>query len=417
MKRRLEFLWARVGSIQVADMANNFFLVRFSEEEDYTTAAFRGPWKIYDYYIAVSQWSPAFNEEEQIKSILTWVRLPKLPIHYFNSVAVSRIGNFIGKTVRLDLATKEGSRCRYARVRVEIDLTKPLLGKYMIEDKVFKIEYESLENVCFDCGVYGHKKETCTELLQKQPSQEAVMEPPVSVPEVEELDTGEWMTVQRRNRRRPAKPGQHVQNPKVKDPRPSAFQTEVVNPVVNTTTVERPNSSSSKAPSEIPATEFAKFKEALDAAMAKQFPPKDTDKVEMPKVSPPPERASLDDITNTDLPPHVRLPVSKIVTKSKAVDLGPNQDDKAVPVTVVYHNPTFQAPSPLPRSSRSKMTTVRKGNDPKAKENTSIPAILGQKKRNFKKTPLDPSTQGASSRSAGAVKNDASVPRKPPDQS
>ncbi|CAN1846266.1 hypothetical protein LINPERHAP1_LOCUS38153 [Linum perenne] len=150
MKRRLEFSWARVGSIQVADMANNFFLVRFSDEEDYTTAAFRGPWKIYE-----------------------------LPIHYFNSVAV-----------RLDLATKEGSRCRYARVCVEIDLTKPLLGKYMIEDRVFKIEYESLENVCFDCGGYGHKKETCTELLQKQPSQETVVEPPVAMSEVEELDTG-----------------------------------------------------------------------------------------------------------------------------------------------------------------------------------------------------------------------------------
>ncbi|CAN1135773.1 hypothetical protein LINPERPRIM_LOCUS20691 [Linum perenne] len=100
MKRRLEFLWARAGSIQVADMSNNFFLVRFSNENDYNTSAFRGPWK----------------------------------------VAVSRIGNFIGKTVRLDLATEEGSRCRYARVCVELDLTKPLLGKYMIEDRVFKIE-------------------------------------------------------------------------------------------------------------------------------------------------------------------------------------------------------------------------------------------------------------------------------------
>ncbi|CAN1141197.1 hypothetical protein LINPERPRIM_LOCUS25337 [Linum perenne] len=25
-----------------------------------------------------------FNEEEPIRSILTWVRLPKLPIHFFN---------------------------------------------------------------------------------------------------------------------------------------------------------------------------------------------------------------------------------------------------------------------------------------------------------------------------------------------
>ncbi|CAN1127838.1 hypothetical protein LINPERPRIM_LOCUS29861 [Linum perenne] len=91
MKRRLEFLWARAGSIQVVDMTNDFFLLRFSNEDDYNVAAFWGPWKM----------------------------------------VVSRIGNFIGRTVRLDLATKEGSRCRYARVCVEIDLTKPLLGKYM----------------------------------------------------------------------------------------------------------------------------------------------------------------------------------------------------------------------------------------------------------------------------------------------
>ncbi|CAN1149117.1 hypothetical protein LINPERHAP2_LOCUS16842, partial [Linum perenne] len=136
-----------------------------------------GPLKIYNYYISVSEWSPAFNEEEPIRLILTWVRLPKLPIHYFNSVAVSRIGNYIGRTVRLDLATLEGSRCRYARVCVEVDLTKPLLGKYMIEDRIFKIEYESLENICFDYGCYGHKKETCPGLVPKPPSERVEMEP------------------------------------------------------------------------------------------------------------------------------------------------------------------------------------------------------------------------------------------------
>ncbi|CAN1149042.1 hypothetical protein LINPERHAP2_LOCUS16804 [Linum perenne] len=50
---------------------------------------------------------------------MTWVRLPKLPIHYFNHVAVNRIGNYIGKTMRMDLATSEGARARYARVCVD----------------------------------------------------------------------------------------------------------------------------------------------------------------------------------------------------------------------------------------------------------------------------------------------------------
>ncbi|CAN1809632.1 hypothetical protein LINPERHAP1_LOCUS25666 [Linum perenne] len=209
MKRRLEFLWARYGHIQVSDMSNSFFLVRFSNDDDYTSAAFGGPWKIYDYYIAVSQWSPSFNEEEEIKSILTWVRLPKLPIQYFNSMAVHRIGNAIGRTVRLDLATSEGSRCRYARICVEIDLTKPLLGKYMIGDRVFYVEYESIENFCYLCGLYGNKAESC---LSCKPAVPEVVHSPAKEPAkdtsveegqmAEEGDTGSWMVVSRRQKKK-----------------------------------------------------------------------------------------------------------------------------------------------------------------------------------------------------------------------
>ncbi|CAN1185486.1 hypothetical protein LINPERHAP2_LOCUS37578 [Linum perenne] len=165
MKRRLEYLWAKSGSIQDSDLANNFFLVHFASQEDYSLAAFKGPWKL----------------------------------------AVSRIGDYIGKTVRLDLATAEGTRGRYARVCVEVDVTKPLLGKYMIEDKVFRVEYESLENVCFECGFYGHKKETCT-LSEPQPETEVAKESvpaPEPTKETIDPDVGEWMTVQRRNRKKP----------------------------------------------------------------------------------------------------------------------------------------------------------------------------------------------------------------------
>ncbi|CAN1811286.1 hypothetical protein LINPERHAP1_LOCUS26183 [Linum perenne] len=49
----------------------------------------------------------------------------------------------------MNLATLKGSRCHYARVCVEVDFTKLLLRKYMIEDRVLKIEYENLEKCAF----------------------------------------------------------------------------------------------------------------------------------------------------------------------------------------------------------------------------------------------------------------------------
>ncbi|CAN1184839.1 hypothetical protein LINPERHAP2_LOCUS37199 [Linum perenne] len=207
VKRRLESLWARSGNIQVCDLANNFFLVRFSNEQDYQRAAFEGPWKIYDYYLAVSRWTPAFSDEEPIKKILTWVRLPKLPIHFFNKVAVTRIGNCIGRTVQLDLATAEGARARYARVCVEIDLTKPLLGKYSIDGRILLIEYESLENICFGCGAYGHKIGDCPVGPASLETEVTVNnEPSPSEPSDAGQTAGDWMVVQRRQRRKNPKP-------------------------------------------------------------------------------------------------------------------------------------------------------------------------------------------------------------------
>ncbi|CAN1807778.1 hypothetical protein LINPERHAP1_LOCUS25157, partial [Linum perenne] len=141
--------------------SNEFYLVRFSAVEDYQRAAFDGPWKIFDYYITVAQWTPEFNEDEPVKKILTWTRLPKLLIHFFNHTAVNRIGNHIGRMIRMDMATAEGARARYARFCVAVDLSKPLFGKYMIGDRVFHVVYENLENVCHSCRVYGHKIDTC----------------------------------------------------------------------------------------------------------------------------------------------------------------------------------------------------------------------------------------------------------------
>ncbi|CAN1181979.1 hypothetical protein LINPERHAP2_LOCUS35739 [Linum perenne] len=162
---------------------------------------------MYDYYITVARWSPSFNEEEPIRKILTWVRFPKLPIHYFNHTAVNRIGNHIGKTIRMDLATSEGARARYARVCVEIDLSKPLLGKYMIGDRVFYIEYESIENFCYLCGLYGCKAVSCPSCKPVAiPSEPPMGQEPDKVCGSEERDTGSWMVVSQKQKKKPVVP-------------------------------------------------------------------------------------------------------------------------------------------------------------------------------------------------------------------
>lgn len=42
---------------------------------------------------------------------------------------------------------------------MEIDITKPLISRFTLEEKVWHVAYEGIHLVCFTCRRYGHKQE------------------------------------------------------------------------------------------------------------------------------------------------------------------------------------------------------------------------------------------------------------------
>ncbi|CAN1178990.1 hypothetical protein LINPERHAP2_LOCUS33936 [Linum perenne] len=296
MKRRLETLWARAGKIQVSDLANSFFLVRFSEAEDYNRAVTGGPWKI----------------------------------------VVTRIGNYIGKTIRLDLATSEGARGRYARVCVEIDLSKPLLGKYMLEDRVYLVEYESIENFCFGCGKYGSKAVTCPSCnpvdLNSDPEKQLNMD---SEQPKDGRDTGSWMTVGRRVKKPPVK-----QTQPSKEPGSSGSQFDIllqeearVEDSVQQSNVKAPDAGA--APADLNSSQA--HAEALARVLEEAFQPEVVVKALAPMTSK--AREALGDVTNLQGKPAKGRKSAKqnkeVVTQS--------QNQIQTPPPVMHQNPIFQA--------------------------------------------------------------------------
>ena len=61
----------------------------------------------------------------------------------------------------MDEATSVVSRGHFARICVELDLKKPLVSKFRLRRRIRRLEYEGLHLVCFGCGMYGHRRETC----------------------------------------------------------------------------------------------------------------------------------------------------------------------------------------------------------------------------------------------------------------
>lgn len=89
----------------------------------------------------------------------------------------------MGKSLKIDVHTiKENhnggelnitKRGRFGRISVEINLEKKLVPRIKIRNKIYKIEYEGLNLICFNCGRYGHHKDNCPMLITdpKQPAE------------------------------------------------------------------------------------------------------------------------------------------------------------------------------------------------------------------------------------------------------
>lgn len=84
-----------------------------------------------------------------------------MPIEYYDPIILSTIGNRIGKTIKVDKTTSQVEMGKYARICVELELSKPLLTMFTIKEKMYKIEYEGLHLLCLSYGRFGHYKEGC----------------------------------------------------------------------------------------------------------------------------------------------------------------------------------------------------------------------------------------------------------------
>ena len=177
LKRRLKVKWALKGDFSLIDIGYDYYVTRFTNPEDYEHVMLNGPWMIDDNYLVIREWVPNFvPEEDNITRLTAWVRIPKLSVEYFNKdFLLHKIGSKIGKVRRVDNTMANVDRGQFTRLSVEIDLTKPLLSKFRLNGRIWKVQYEGLRMICFKCGTQGHKEESCPLDHPKDKEGEAIM--------------------------------------------------------------------------------------------------------------------------------------------------------------------------------------------------------------------------------------------------
>lgn len=155
-------LWNAALGVSVIDLENDYLFVRFQSERDAEFALTQGPWTIMGHCLIVQLWTPRFdNSKEEIESVIAWIHLLGMALHYYHKKILRMLGQIIGSIIKVDYNNESATRGKFARLTVEVALTKPLISQFFLDGKVQKVEYEGLPTICFGCGKYEHTHEAC----------------------------------------------------------------------------------------------------------------------------------------------------------------------------------------------------------------------------------------------------------------
>ncbi|KAL0926454.1 hypothetical protein M5K25_002688 [Dendrobium thyrsiflorum] len=158
--------WELKGSFQLLSLSEGFFLLRFTNMEDYEMAWSKGIWFFLGKPFLLQKWSPKFRpKRENLKSVPIWIKIHDLPLVCWNSEGISRIASKIGIPLAVDALTAQRTRLTFACVCVQVsaDATFPEEVPISLEDEVFslKIQYEWKPTPCEHCKSLSHLSSYC----------------------------------------------------------------------------------------------------------------------------------------------------------------------------------------------------------------------------------------------------------------
>lgn len=138
---------------------------------DTTRALSRNSNRIQNSLFRLFRWSPDFKIGKDSSMAAVWVKLHNLPLQYYNETSLHRIGSVIGTVLRICPRTLDFTQQMYARVCIELDVSKPLLEKIFIgitkeHGWYQEIEYEGNHAYCSYCGLLGHMAGLCRKKRQ-----------------------------------------------------------------------------------------------------------------------------------------------------------------------------------------------------------------------------------------------------------
>jgi 14-3-3 protein epsilon len=167
MKVRMADLWKPVKGVTIKETKAGTFLFHFAHPLDMEAVINGGPWT-FDNNMLLLERVQLGRQIEQIPLFHTtlWVQVHNLPMGLMKERVGIGLANYIGSFVEYDKNNNSSFWRQYMRIRVKIDVRKPLKKNYRVQNHegewcTVNFKYEKLGIFCFVCGIMGHAENKC----------------------------------------------------------------------------------------------------------------------------------------------------------------------------------------------------------------------------------------------------------------
>ncbi|MBA0603910.1 hypothetical protein Gorai_008537 [Gossypium raimondii] len=166
MKSTMANLWHPVYGVQIRDLGDKRYLFQFYHNLDMERVLKGLPWTFNNHLLLLNKLGRG-EDPLKVPLIFTpfWVQIHHVPIGLFFEKLAVQLGNFLDAFLEYDTLNLGKENRNYMRVRVQLDVRKPLKRKKQVlcngVRSYVMFKYERLSLFCFYCGRLGHNDSFC----------------------------------------------------------------------------------------------------------------------------------------------------------------------------------------------------------------------------------------------------------------